>query len=70
MRWADTGLPISATDSPSVRALAGETVAADVIGRLSDDGPEYELRVSARPIRGLDDEITGAVMVFERMEPR
>jgi len=70
MRWADTGLPLNATDSPSVRALAGETIAADVIGRPGDDGPDYNLRVSARPIRGVDDEITGAVMVFERMTPR
>jgi DNA-binding CsgD family transcriptional regulator len=69
-RWAETGKPLTATDSPSVRALRGEEVAAELFGRPEPDGPEYRLRLLARPIRGSDDEITGAVMVFERMEPR
>jgi DNA-binding CsgD family transcriptional regulator len=70
MRWADTGIPLGATDSPSIHALAGEEVATDLIGRLELDGPEYRIRVSARPIRAVDEEITGAVMVFERMTLR
>ncbi|HEY8730849.1 MAG TPA: LuxR C-terminal-related transcriptional regulator [Candidatus Limnocylindria bacterium] len=70
MRWADTGVALGPTDSPSVRALAGEEVTADVVGRADRDGPEYRMRVLARPIRGVDDEITGAVMVFEQLERR
>jgi len=70
MRWADTGAPLNETDSPSVRALAGRKVTADLLGRAESDGSEYGLRVSAQPIRRVDDEITGAVMVFERIVPR
>ncbi|HEV2250946.1 MAG TPA: LuxR C-terminal-related transcriptional regulator [Candidatus Limnocylindria bacterium] len=69
MRWADTGVPLGPADSPSVRALAGEEVAADLVGRALPDGPEYRMRVSARPIRGAHGKITGAVMVFERLTP-
>ena len=70
MRWAESGAPLTATDSPSVRALAGETLVADVIGHLGDGGAVYSLRLSARPIRGPGEVITGAVMVFERLAPR
>jgi len=70
MRWADTGVPLSPSDSPSVRALAGADVAADLIGRTGPDGPEYGVRVFGRPIHGIDGEIAGAVIVFERMTPR
>ncbi|HEY8805996.1 MAG TPA: PAS domain-containing protein [Candidatus Limnocylindria bacterium] len=69
MRWADTGVPLGPTDSPSVRALAGEEVAADLVGRTLADGPEYRMHISARPIRDVHGGITGAVMVFERLTP-
>lgn len=67
MRWADTGLPLSAEDSPSVRALAGHEISAQLIGHLGPDGPDYDVRVQGRPIRGVDGAIAGGVLVFERM---
>lgn len=67
MRWADTGLPLNAKDSPSVRALAGNSVSAHLIGRLGPDGLEYDGHVQGHPIRGVDGAIVGAVLVFERL---
>ncbi|HEV2009415.1 MAG TPA: LuxR C-terminal-related transcriptional regulator [Candidatus Limnocylindria bacterium] len=67
LRWADTGLPLSAANSPSVRALAGEDVTAELVGRVHRDGPAIKLRVSARPMRGANDEIVSAVLVLEEL---
>ena len=67
MRWAETGLPLDAADSPSVRALAGKEVSAHLLGRLAPDGPDYVVHVHGRPIRAADGAIAGAVLVFERL---
>lgn len=67
LRWADTGLPLTRADSPSLRALAGEEITAELVGRVGGDGPPLKLRVSARPIRLSDREIVSAVLVVEEV---
>lgn len=64
-RWAATGLPLSETNSPSVRALRGEATESEVVFQPADGGPEAHAYVSARPLRDLNGEIMSAVMVFE-----
>jgi two-component system phosphate regulon sensor histidine kinase PhoR len=55
---------------PVVRALEGETVSREVVVYLFPDGSRPTLEISALPIRGDDDEITGAVVTFDDVTAR
>jgi PAS domain-containing protein len=68
LRWTETGIAIGPDDSPSVRALGGRTVSATITGRVPDGDGEYRLSVTARPLRGADSAITGAVVVLAPLE--
>ena len=64
--WHDTGRPVAPDDWPSARArLKGETAANEIIDIEAFDGVRKTIAVSAAPLRGLDDRITGAVFSIE-----
>ena len=62
--WPDTGKPLEPSEWPAARAiLKGETVLNDVLHIEGFDGVQRTILNSAVPLRTLDGEIAGAVVV-------
>ncbi|MBK1696569.1 two-component sensor histidine kinase [Rhodovibrio salinarum] len=62
--WDANG-PLTPENTPSVRALAGETVVDRRIKLTESDGTIRELEVTAHPLRTQDDRIEGAAVIAE-----
>jgi PAS domain S-box-containing protein len=59
------GTPIPSDEWPGERALRGESVSRLEVQITRTDGTHLPVLMSATPIRGPADEVTGAVMAFE-----
>ena len=64
-----SGRPLAANDTPVARALRGETVlAADFAFTAGSPAETVKVRSSARPLRGADGRIRGAILVFTEID--
>ncbi len=67
--WRDAdGQPLAAADSPLARAVAGETVAGEVLQVTHGDGTRGWVRVAASPIRDERGQVVFAIATVDDIE--